>query len=111
VRIYRRQCDHRHRERNNFRPSKKLTIHLCIYVLWSLIYYCPPALYNLISAIDSEQYLSPIMKSISTIIGVLGIQLYPILTYFMFWNYREGRKKRSRIKPQSTRMVMNTIRI
>jgi hypothetical protein len=100
---------HQYRQRNRFRPSKKLTIHLCIYVLWSLIYYCPPAFYNLFAAIDSNQHSSPVMKSTGTVIGVLGIQLYPILTYFIYWDYKEGRKRRSRVRPQRT--ILNTITI
>jgi hypothetical protein len=40
------------------------------------------------------------MKSISTIIGVLGIQLYPIITYGMFWQRRRNPNSRSRIQPK-----------
>lgn len=80
---------HCQRHLNSFHPLKKLTIQLCIYALWSTIYYCPSATYNLFVAIDSKIYSSPQIKSVSTIIGVFGIQLYPILTYVMFWNHKK----------------------
>ncbi len=96
VNIYREQFRHQ-RRLTHYQPSKKILIQLCIYVLWGIVYYCPPALYSLFVAIDSEKYSSPAMKSISTIIGVLGIQLYPFLTYVMFWRHR---KNRSRVQPQ-----------
>jgi hypothetical protein len=83
----------RHQQVNNNRPSKKITIQLCIYVLWSFVYYCPPAAYNLFTSIDPKRYSSPVMKSISTIIGVLGIQVYPILTYVMYWGHKQNGRR------------------
>jgi hypothetical protein len=94
VNIYQEKFRHQ-RQLNYFRPSKKTLRQLCIYVLWSIVYYCRPGIYNLFTAIDSNKYSSPTMKSISTIIGVLGIQLYPVLTYVMFWH-----RKRDRIRVQ-----------
>ncbi len=97
VNIYREQFRHQ-RQLNYFRPSKKILFQLCIYVLWSIVYYCPPGLYNLFTAIDSKKYSSPTMKSISTIIGVLGIQIYPVLTYVMFWRRKKDRNNRIRVQ-------------
>ena len=73
------------------RSAVKITIQLCIYICWSLIYYCPPAFYSLVIAIDAKKYSSPVMRSISTMIGVVGIQIYPILTYVMFWGTKQER--------------------
>jgi hypothetical protein len=100
VNIYREKFRHQ-RLLNHFRPSKKMIIHLCIYVLWGIIYYCPPALYNLFITINPKRYSSPIMRSIVTIIGVLGIQLYPVLTYVMFWQrHRQNRNNPMRVQPK-----------
>jgi len=96
VNIYQEKFRHQ-QQLNYFRPSKKILHQLCIYVLWSIVYYCPPGIYNLFIAIDSNKYSSPTMKSISTIIGVLGIQLYPVLTYVMFWRRK---KDRTRVQPK-----------
>jgi hypothetical protein len=104
VQIYHRQFHH-HRQANQYRSSKKILLHLCIYVLWGLIYYCPPGLYNLVSVIDPQRYSSPAIKSMSTSIGVLGIQLYPVLTYAIFWSYKPNRKKRSRVRPLGTVII------
>jgi hypothetical protein len=65
-----------------------------IYLGWYCLAYWPYAIYSLLISYDSDRFDSVTSKSTSYLISIYGIQMLPILTYFIF----KSNKKRTQNK-------------
>ena len=78
-----------------------------IYLGWYCVSYWPYTIYLLLIAYDFDRFNSIIWKSTLSLISIYGIQLLPVLTYFIF----KSNKKRIREKyALSNKMELNTNR-
>ena len=64
----------------------RIAIQMSMYVVWSCLYYCPPAFYNLTLIMNSNNS-SPSTQSAMIIVSTVSVQSYPILTYLLMCNF------------------------
>jgi hypothetical protein len=81
-------------KRRKWTRLKRMFYQSIIYLGWYCIAYWPYTIYLLLAAYDSIRFDSVILKNILSLISICGIQILPILTYFLF----KSNKKRTQNK-------------
>lgn len=102
-----------YRQRMSFTRTKeeniyyRIVIQMTIYVLWSCLYYCPPAFYNLALIINPDRF-SPSTGSAMLIVSTVSVQSYPILTFILMINYHR-RTKTKKPLPNDSVLKLNVL--
>jgi hypothetical protein len=95
---------------NNWgRPMKRIAVQSIIYFVWCVCYGSISIFYNLLTSIDSKKYKSTFAKNLSTIVGIVGVQTYPILTFLL---HRPKKREQSTGMPSGksgTKYTLKTI--
>jgi len=91
-----RLYEHRTRltKRRRWIRLKRMFYQAIIYLGWYCLAYWPYTIYSLLISYDSDRFDSVTSKSTSYLISIYGIQMLPILTYFIF----KSNKKRTQNK-------------
>ena len=88
-RLYRKHATlNQTKERHTFH---RIVLQMTFYVVWSCLWYCPPAFYNLALAFESNRF-SPPTSSAMIIVSTVSVQSYPLLTFLLMINYRRNTK-------------------
>jgi len=100
IRLYQQQINGNRSKAGNI--FHRIVIQMTLYVLWSCLYYCPPAFYNLTLIFDPYRF-SPSTRSAMLIVSTVSVQSYPILTFMLMTNYHRRTKTK---KPPPNELVL-----
>lgn len=84
--LLRRLFQHRTKlnKRGRWIRLKRMFYQSIIYLGWYCLAYWPYTTYSLLISYDSNRFDSVILKNTSSLFSIYGLQLLPILTYFIF---------------------------